>query len=60
MNRIDFGVGKKSVVSVRKPPTKLARAKSTLAVMAIWPIRLNQPVVHDHNGALRLASFADQ
>ena len=39
---------------------KLASAKSMLAVMATWPMRLNQPVVQLQNGALRLASLADQ
>ena len=32
----------------------------TLAVMAIWPMRLNHPVVQLQNGALRRANFADQ
>ncbi|CAN5484529.1 hypothetical protein BH18ACT1_BH18ACT1_02860 [soil metagenome] len=39
---------------------KSANAKSMLAVMATWPMRLNHPVVQLQNGALRLASFADQ
>ena len=43
-----------------KNTTKYARPKSIEAVTATWPMRLNQPVVHDQAAEFFFASLADQ
>ena len=49
-----------SNATFRNPLKMAASPKSMPAVIATWPSMLNHPVNHDHAGALRFASFADQ
>jgi hypothetical protein len=54
------GVALKPHCRSRNALRNSAAPKSMPAVTAIWPIRLNQPVNHDHAGPLLVASFAAQ